>query len=255
MAYKVCLPVFEGPLDLLLHLIEKAQVDIYDIPVAVITDQYLAYIRTLQQFDMEIASEFLVMAATLLQLKSRMLLPKTVTVAESEADSEADLDPRQELVQRLLEYKQYKRAAEILAAQQRQQMKIHTKPPVKGPWNDQPVPLEGLALEDLLNAFAAVLQGQEELPALIEREEYTVQDKMQEILHLLVGKSGAGIGFSQLFHSNTSRAEKVACFLAILELMRLRLIKVCQIHPFGEIMVHKYQEPAQPAPDGEGRER
>jgi len=255
MAYKVCLPVFEGPLDLLLHLIEKAQVDIYDIPVAMITDQYLVYIRTMQQFDMEIASEFLVMAATLLQIKSRTLLPKTVKAAESEEDSESELDPRRELVQRLIEYKQYKRAAELLAVQQQLQMKIFTKPPVKGPWNDQPAPLEGLSLEGLINAFVAVLQGQEELPALIEREEYTVQDKMQEILHLLVSRSGEGIGFTQLFYSNTSRAEKVACFLAILELMRLRLIKVCQIHPFGEILLYEYKEPERSAPNGEGREQ
>lgn len=242
MAYKVRLAIFEGPLDLLLHLIEKAQVDIYDIPIAMITEQYLEYICDMQQFDMEIASEFLVMAATLLQIKSRMLLPKPPKASETEEETDFELDPREELVRRLIEYKQFKHAAEILAAQQQQQMKIFSKPPLTGPWNDQPLPLEGLSIDDLISAFAAMLQGQEDLPALIEREEYTVQDKMQEILRR-VSRFKEGLAFGKLFYSHTSRSEKVICFLALLELMRLRLIKVQQLNPFGEIILLHY-EPA-----------
>jgi segregation and condensation protein A len=240
MAYKVRLEVFEGPLDLLLHLIEKAQMDIYDIPIAMITEQYLEYIRDMQQFDMEIASEFLVMAATLLQIKSRMLLPKPPKISEVEEETDLALDPRQELVQRLIEYKQFKHAAEILASQQQRQLKIYSKPPLKGPWNDQPFPLEGLSIDDLISAFAVMLQGQEELPALIEREEYTVQDKMQEILRR-INRLAEGLPFSKLFYSNATRSERIVYFLALLELMRLRMIKVRQLNPFGEIILLKYE--------------
>lgn len=241
MAYKVRLPVFEGPLALLLHLIEKAQVDIYDIPIALITEQYLEYIHNMQHFDMEIASEFLVMAATLLQIKSRMLLPKPVKIPDSGDEHDLMLDPRQELVQRLIEYKQFKYAAEKLATQQKRQMKIFSKLPVKGIWNEQPLPIEGVTLDDLFAAFTAVLQGQEELPALIKREEYTVQDKMQEILSRVAVQAG-GLCFDKLFYRHSSRAEKVVCFLALLELIRLRLIKVEQMNSFGEIMLYNYSE-------------
>lgn len=244
MAYNVRLPVFEGPLDLLLHLIEKAQVDIYDIPIALITEQYLEYIRDFQHFDIEVASEFLVMAATLLQIKSRMLLPKPVKSEETDGESDFDLDPRQELVQRLIEYKQFKHAANLLAIQQKEQMKIFFKEPVKGPWNDQPLPLEGLSIDDLITAFAALLQVKEEAPALIEREEYTVEDKMQEILRRVNSQAEQGLSFSKLFYRHASRSEKIVCFLALLELMRLRLIKVQQSCPFGEITLHNFVQSA-----------
>lgn len=245
MTYKVRLPVFEGPLELLLHLIEKAQVDIYDIPIALITEQYLEYIRDLQHFDMEVASEFLVMAATLLQIKSRMLLPKPPKPSEPDETVAFELDPRQELVKRLIEYKQYKRAAQILAAQQKERMKIFSREPVKGPWNEQVLPLEGLSLENLLTAFAALLHGQEEAPALIEREEYTVQDKMQEILRRVTNRAGEGLSFKELFYSHASRSEKITCFLALLELIRLRLVKVQQVCSFGEITLFKYIQRAE----------
>lgn len=237
MSYQVSLPAFEGPLDLLLHLIDKAQVDIYDIPIAMITEQYLAHIRTMQHFDMDIASEFLVMAATLLQIKSRMLLPKPVKATEPEEDEEAGCDPRQELVRRLIEYRQFKQAAGELAEQQRRQLKVFTREPLKGPWNEQPIPLEGLSLDDLFTAFVAVLQAQEETPALVEREEYSVKDKMQEILRRLRNKADSGMHFSDLFLRTSSRSEKIASFLALLELIRMRVIVVRQIGPFGEIML------------------
>jgi len=237
MAYNVSLPVFEGPLDLLLHLIDKAQLDIYDIPIAMIAEQYLSYIRSMQHLDMEIASEFLVMAATLLQIKSRMLLPQPPKLSELQEAEDADYDPRQELVQRLIEYRQFKQAAGELAVQQRLQMKVFSRQPLRGPWNDQPLPLEGLSLDDLFTAFIAVLQGQEEVPAMIEREEYTVKDKMQEILRRVRIKADNGLHFSTLFGYKSSRSEKITSFLALLELMRMRLIIVRQTGRFGEIML------------------
>jgi segregation and condensation protein A len=237
MEYKVRIPVFEGPLDLLLHLIEKAQVDIYNIPIAMITEQYLEYLSSMQQFDMEVASEFLVMAATLLQIKSRMLLPKPPKVLDEEEDFDPDYDPRKELVQRLIEYKQFKHAAEELAKQHSHQAKIFSRAPLSGPWNNQPLPLEGLSLDDLVMAFATVLQSQEEMPTLIAREEYTVQDKMQEIIRRLRARAENGMNFGDLFQLNSSRAEKIVSFLALLELIRLRLIQVRQRKPFGDIVL------------------
>lgn len=224
-------------MDLLLHLIDKAQVDIYDIPIAIIAEQYLEYIRSMQHFDMDIASEFLVMAATLLQIKSRMLLPKPPKQSELVEIEDAEYDPRQELVQRLVEYRQFKQAAGDLAIQQKLQMKIFAREPLKGPWNDQPLPLEGLSLDDLFSAFVAVLQGQEEAPALIEREEYSVKEKMQEILRRIRLKATCGLQFSELFQYNSSRSEKIASFLALLELIRMHLIMVRQLGSFGEIIL------------------
>jgi segregation and condensation protein A len=237
MEYKVRIPVFEGPLDLLLHLLDKAQVDIYNIPIAMITEQYLEYLSSMQQFDMDVASEFLVMAATLLQIKSRMLLPKPVKVVEAEEDYDPEYDPRRELVQRLIEYKQFKHAAEELSKQQRDQAKIFSRTPLSGPWNNQPLPLEGLSLDDLVTAFAAVLQSHAEMPTFIAHEEYTVQDKMQEILRRVRTRAEYGMNFGDLFQLNSSRAEKIVSFLALLELIRLRLVQVRQRDPFGDIVL------------------
>lgn len=227
-AYKIRLDAFEGPLALLMHLIEKNQIDIYDIPIAEVTEQYLAYLRALEEFNIDIASEFLVMAATLLQIKSRMLLPKP-PVADEAPEEE---DPRQELVERLLEYRRFKQAATVMEGMLHEREKFFSRPP--GEFATRFVLPEGLRLDDLLEAFAAVWESAADQFAFIAREEISVQDKMQDILHLLHRRSGR-VEFGETFIRSGSRTEMVAAFLAILELIRMKRIRISQDRSFGPI--------------------
>lgn len=183
--YTVRIEVFEGPLSLLMHLLEKHKVDIYDIPIAVITEQYLDYLRQMEKFNMEVASEFIVMAATLLQIKSRMLLPKPLKAEEIEEE-----DPRQELVNKLHEYRKFKQIAAVFEEMLQERSRVFTRLPQVF---DIPVPLpEGLTVEDLLRAFAAVWESTVEDYALVAREEISVQEKMADILHVLRHLGGKG---------------------------------------------------------------
>lgn len=227
-AYKIKLETFEGPLALLMHLIDKNQIDIYDIPIAVVTEQYLAYIRAMEVFNIELASEFLVMAATLLQIKSRMLLPKPPAAEEAAEET----DPRQELVQRLLEYRRFKQAAAELEEMLREREKFVARPP--GHFATRIVLPEGLRLDDLIEAFAAVWESAVDEFAFIAREEISVQDKMQDIL-LLLRKQGGRLEFAQTLIRSGSRTELVTAFLALLELIRLRRITISQERSFGPI--------------------
>jgi segregation and condensation protein A len=225
---KIKLETFEGPLALLMHLIDKNQIDIYDIPIAVVTEQYIAYIRALEEFNIDVASEFLVMAATLLQIKSRMLLPKPPA---SEA-AEEEADPRQELVQRLLEYRRFKQMAATLEEMMRAREKFVARPP--GSFAAKIVLPEGLKLDDLIEAFAAVWESAVDEFAFIAREEISVQDKMQDIL-LMLRKQGGRLEFAQTLIRSGSRTEMVTAFLALLELIRLKRIKIEQERSFGPI--------------------
>lgn len=227
-AYKIRLETFEGPLALLMHLIEKNQIDIYDIPVAEVTEQYLDYLRALEEFNIDVASEFLVMAATLLQIKSRMLLPKPA-VAELAVDEE---DPRQELVERLLEYRRFKQAAAVMEELMREREKYFSRPP--GDFAAKIVLPDDLKVDELIAAFAAVWESAVDQFAFIAREEISVQDKMQDIIHLLRQHNGR-MEFNQTFIRSGSRTEMVASFLAILELIRLKRIKISQERSFGPI--------------------
>lgn len=210
-----------------MHLIEKNQVDIYDIPVAEVTEQYLAYLRELEEFNIDIASEFLVMAATLLQIKSRLLLPKPPA-----ADPEEEEDPRQELVERLLEYRRFKQVAEVMEELFRQRGKYFTRPP--GEFAARIVLPDSLSLDELIAAFAAAWESAADHFAFIAREEISVQDKMQDIVHLLRQNSGR-MEFSQTFIRSGSRGEMVSSFLAVLELIRLKRIRITQDRSFGPI--------------------
>lgn len=241
MSYQIKLPVFEGPFDLLFHLIEKDEVDIYDIPIAKITEQYLAYLDTMQMLDLELASEFLVMAATLLSIKARMLLPKQ-PVEVAEEDEDLALDPRDELVERLLEYKKFKQVAEFLKERETCQEKIFTRP------NEEVMfvhlfseenPLEGISLDNLLGALKEVLERatEEELAGEITRDEVTIRDKMKEIVQRLFFQP-KGIAFRDLFRRQTTRVEVVVTFLALLELIKLGKARVHQSKNFGEIMIY-----------------
>lgn len=230
--YNIKLDAFEGPMALLLHLIEKNRIDIYDIPVATVAEQYLAHLRAWSEFNMEVATEFLTMASTLLLIKSRMLLPKPVRVEEtSEVEEE---DPRAALVAKLLEYRRYREAGDALQRflSQRQRY-IHRLPQVFTLERALP---SGLTLQDLLTAFSALWETVAEEFRTIAREEITVQEKMNDILGLMEANQGQ-IEFRQALKKTGSRTEMVSTFLAILELIRLKRVRVRQGEAFGPIFL------------------
>jgi segregation and condensation protein A len=236
--YKVKLEVFEGPLDLLLYLIKKEEVDIYDIPIERITNQYMEYLTLMQMLNLEVAGEFLVMAATLMYIKSRMLLPVDQQVTDSEA--EEGEDPRWELIRQLVEYKKFKDAALQLGQREEQQANIFARQgPDTGIEVDKDIPLAEVSIFDLINAFNDVLKkasAREDFREIME-ERFTVSDKIEEILYTLRNRSE--MIFSELFAGASSRAEVVVTFLALLELIRLKRLKVRQTEAFGEIHVIK----------------
>ncbi|MBM3262040.1 MAG: segregation/condensation protein A [candidate division Zixibacteria bacterium] len=235
MAYQVRLENFEGPLDLLLFLIQENEVDIYDIPVALITQQYLQYIEMMQLMDLEVGSEYLIMAATLLRIKARMLLPRHRDEDETEEE-----DPRAELVQRLVEYRQYKEAAHVLAEQEERRTGMFFRPAFPG-WDDGDA-LEGIdhglghgmSLWDLLRAFRLVLdRAGEEFEKTIDREAISIEDRMSELLFRL--RQENGFAFHRLFSDTDSRLMVVVTFLALLELIREHKIAVTQTETLGDI--------------------
>lgn len=242
MSYELHLTAFDGPFDLLLYLIKKNEIDIYDIPVAEITDQYLAYLRAMEEFDLEIASSFLIMAANLLSLKARMLLPKPLA-NEEEPNLE---DIRSELVSDLLEYMAYKEAAGLLEKISREESQYLVRP------NDEelylqlfaPVnPLEGKTISDLTEAFRRVLKQVEDRGQVITiaKEEITVKDKLTYIKNLIKENAG-GISFNKIFYSCRSKIEIVVTFLALLELVRQAAIRTAQGDAFEDIYIY----PAKP---------
>jgi segregation and condensation protein A len=230
--YTVKLAAFEGPMDLLMHLIEKNKIDIYDIPIAELTEQYMAYLEHFQEFNIDIASEFLVMAATLLQIKSRMMLPKAPR-AEDDAEEE---DPRQELVNRILEYRRFKQVSMVLDDMAETQGRYWAREP-------EPLPVhhalpEHLPLEALLDAFRTVLDVQEELvipESIVAPDTYHVEDKMVEI-RLLLARHGGEADFADVFSSH-HKEELIVAFLALLELSRRKEVIVVQPRLFAAIRI------------------
>ncbi|MDX9868595.1 MAG: segregation/condensation protein A [Kiritimatiellia bacterium] len=242
--YKVDLEVFEGPLDLLLYLIRREEVDIYDIPIERITAQYLAYLDVMRMLDLNIAGEFLVMAATLMMIKSRMLLPVEARAAEEESD-ETWVDPRLDLVRQLIEYKKFKDAANRLLEWETLQGEVFTfggEQPVleRGP-PDAGQALGDIGLFDLLTAFQEVLARAPMEPlGHIEPIRWSVPDKMEAILTLTRG--GNRVAFSALFNPESHRGEVIVTFLALLELLRLRQITLWQNEAFHEILILPAEE-------------
>jgi len=229
--YRVRLDAFEGPLDLLMHLIEKNKLDIYDIPIAELTEQYLAYLGKFREFNMEVASSFLVMAATLLQIKSRMMLPR-----RDEEEEEPEEDPRLELVRRLLEYRKFKKVSSLLGEMAGTQGRYVSREPLPLPVHH--LPPEHLSLTQLLRAFNSVLQVKAELAipeALVAPETYSIQGKMEDLLSLLA-KAEGWVLFSEAF-SEGSRTELIVTFLALLELIKLKAVTVRQRQNFAEIYI------------------
>jgi len=237
MSYQISLEVFEGPFELLLHLIEKEEIDIYDIPIARITDQYLAYLRQMEQLDLDIASEFLLMAATLMEIKARMLLPTPVT--ETAAAAEPEIDARAELVQRLLEYKQFKQAAAELRNRAAAFELIYTREAADlTPYRPESNPLAGVTLIQLAQQFRQIIKH---LPAAeqvhrVFKEKITVQERMV-ILAQFVQAHPEGVSFTEIFHGQATKLELIVTFLALLELIRLQEVRVRQEKNFGTIMI------------------
>ncbi|MZP28178.1 segregation/condensation protein A [Heliobacterium undosum] len=240
MAYRVSLPVFEGPFDLLVHLIEKNQVNIYDIPIAQIAAEYLAYLQQMDELDLETASAFLLMAAQLLAIKARMLLPKPPK-AEVEAEGDEGEDPRRELVDRLIEYRRYKAVAELLKEREVDRNRVYSRvvdPATLAHLFGEENPLEGVMIGDLLAALRKVLsrQDKEDPVADIPREEVSVQARMQELLASMAQlPPQAPIAFSTLFAGRWRPAEIIVTFLAMLELVRLKKVRVLQREALDEI--------------------
>ncbi len=236
-AYQVSLDVFEGPLDLLLHLINQLEIDVYDIPVAEITEQYMEYIQTMQHLELNIASEYLVMAATLLEIKSKMLLP---TEEITEDFDEYEEDPREELMERLIEYRKYKEAAEDLKEKEQEEHQIFTRPPVIFKDLDTKVPVVkgDVSIYDMLGALRKMFkrkQWNEPLDTKITRTEIPIEQRMEEVL-TIVKKSETGIAFDQLF-SYQSRSHIVITFIALLELMKINEIYCKQDNHFDPLYV------------------
>jgi segregation and condensation protein A len=234
--YKVKLEVFEGPLDLLLYLIKKEEVDIYNIPIGRITDQYMEYLAMMQMLNLEVAGEFLVMAATLMYIKSRQLLPADQQVTDDQAP-EGD-DPRWDLIRQLVEYKKFKDAALQLHQRQLEQENVFGRAPGEIATSEpSEAPLAEVSLFDLLNAFNETLKRAAAKTVFRELvdEKFTVSDKIEEILYTL--RDRAELKFQELFQDASSRAEIVVTFLAVLELIRLKKLRVSQPEPFGDIFV------------------
>lgn len=234
--YRVRLEVFEGPLDLLLHLIKTNEVDITDIPVSQITEQYLAYLELLRELHLNVAGEFLVMAATLLLIKSRMLLPSTEEAEVNEPD------PRRELVQQLLEYQRYREAALALAERPLLQRDVFARPPTLPCDEDTPRPKPLRAsLWDLVDALRAVLARRPpELTHAVEREPVSVHDCARRLLDRL--RRERTVRFEALFDEHASRMEVIATFLALLELIRVGSLTARQEALGGPIQIELLRE-------------
>jgi segregation and condensation protein A len=240
-AITIKLQAFEGPLDLLVHLIKKNQMNVYDIQITVITKQYLEYLDLLQELNLDVASEFLVMAATLIHIKSKLLLPRPETAAGDPVDEE---DPRDALVRRLLEHQKFKAAAELL----------HDKETLRGAQWGRPdsriqeitgdyEPEIEVDLFSLLSAFKQVLErARERPPVLLPAEQVSIETRIEQLLERL--SETEACGFEDLFAADATRAELIVTFLAMLEMIRLKLIRVFQQGGAGAIRIYKRARPA-----------
>ena len=244
-APRIRLPEFEGPLDLLLYLIKKNEVDIHDIPIAPITRQYMEYLDLMKELNLDVAGEFMVMAATLIHIKSKMLVPVSPTEAEGEEETE---DPRDELVRRLLEFQRYKEAAGLLHQKREIRAATWTRPDTALPaFDDAGEEMLEAGLYDLIGAFKELLERRKTLLAHeVEHEGKSVEERMEELLDML--REGQSLEFLELFASEESKPGMILTFLALLELIRLKRIKVYQRGLFGPIRVFRPVGPEAGAP-------
>ncbi len=235
-AYKVQLEIYEGPLDLLLDLIRKQEIDIHNIPIAKITGQYLDYLHQLEQLDIDISADFIYMAATLIYIKSKMLLPP-----DPLAGPEEQLDPRAELVHRLLEHEKFKNAAQMLY--QKQQIEEHVwSNPDRSLYEGEEVEGEMVvSLVDLVKVFQQMLERRREVVRIeLQHEQVTVAQMMEELRKELVAR-GQPLSLVAFFESCPSRQVMIVAFLAVLELVRLQAVVLVQQEMFSDILVRKHK--------------
>ena len=249
-AFPVKLEQFEGPLDLLLHLIKKNEVNVHDIPIALITAQYLDAIALMQEMDLDVAGDYLVMAATLIHIKSKMLLPRPETAANVEGEEE---DPRDALVRRLLEHQKFKAAAGLLHEREQLRAAQWLRPDerVAALAGDEFEPEIEVDLFSLLTAFQAVVQrARLRPPVVLPAEQLPVEVRIDQLLARL--SETEACGFEDLFADVHDRSGLIVTFLALLEMIRLKLVRVFQAGSFGPIRVYKRSRPADaPHPIGD----
>jgi segregation and condensation protein A len=240
--YPIRLANFEGPLDLLLHLIRRHEVNVYYIPIVLITEQYLEYLALMQELNLDVAGDFLVMAATLIHIKSRMLVPRLEQEAASEEEAE---DPREALVRRLIDHQRFKAAAEMLHERETVRSAQWTRP------DDRLAEIAGEKVErdlevdlfSLLKAFQSVLARARERPPIpLPADVIPIETRIEQVLVRL--SETESCGFAELFEDASSRSDLVTTFLALLEMIRLKLIRVFQAAPFDPIRVYKRARPA-----------
>ena len=242
MVYKVKLDVFEGPFSLLVYLIENAEMSIYDIQIAEITEQYMEYIEHMGKMDVVLAGEFMVLAASLIEIKSKMLLPRM----QPEGEGEIPEDPRSQLVEKLLEYKYYKKGANLLKEREAISRRIYIKPQEDlSIYTKNPDYYLNFDLNQFIKAFNLFLQRQKSTNDIkkrytaVERKQMSVEDRIEQMKTLF--KSKKKLRFRELFHEEATRSNVVITFLSMLEMVRQKTIKVYQNVNFGEItlMVHE----------------
>ncbi len=239
--YRIKLPVFEGPLDLLLFLIRKNELDIYDIPIESVTRQYIDALRAMQQLDLDVAGEFFVMAATLMEIKSRLLLPKGQHAIDPNAE-EDEMDPRWELVHQLLQYKKFKEAAAALGSMATDRQNLLDRLVSARDTNSLDRPLKAVGRIELWDAFNFVLRRLAEKLVVgeIHDEQVTVADQMSWLLDRI--RVERSFIFSQLFTGPVTLRRLVATFLAVLELTRLKQLRLSQVEAFADIQIESLAE-------------
>jgi segregation and condensation protein A len=246
-APRIQLPVFEGPLDLLLYLIRRDRIDIHDIPIAPITRQYMEYLDLMRELNLDVAGDFMVMAATLIHIKARMLVPVDPTEAQGEEELE---DPRDALVQRLLEFQRYKEAAGVLHQKAEIRAATWTRPDAALPqWDEAGEEMLEAGLFDLVSAFKELLERRKTLLAHeIADSGQSVDERMEELMELI--REGESVEFLELFASQETKADMIVTFLALLELIRIKRVKVYQRGVFGAIRVFRPVGPDAAVPVG-----
>lgn len=240
MSYKVKLQSFEGPFDLLVYLIENAEMSIYDIRISEITNQYLEYIKAMREHDINVATEFMVLASTLIEIKSKMILPRM----SIEGQTAAEEDPRSDLVERILEYKRFKRAAQILQEREEQSQHIFEKPQEDiSEYLENPDEYLSLDLKQFASAFSLFIQKKQRVEAVrahytrIERERSTMESRIRMILAKVRRKIGQVFSFKELIPDKKDRYDVVVTFMSLLEMAKERVLRVEQKSLYGDIKV------------------